>query len=148
MFYRTSLNTSTTQVVPYVYILNRRKSTQCYFRTLDVMDEDQRLFANNSKRVRQLTIFEMTEKQLVNLSYFFPWIHVLTLYVNASEWFSLSNDWLYHLLTSMTSLFSLTIYYPKDMEDKKLHDLLANTLLAVKKHFYIKCNDGILNIWF
>jgi len=112
------------------------------------MDHDQRLFANNSKRVRQLTIYEMTEQQLVTLSYFFPWIHVLILHINTLEWFSLLCDWLYHLLTNMNSLFSLSVYYPNDINDEKLRDLLLNTLVAVKKHFFIKCNNGILNIWF
>ena len=148
MCYRTGSNTFPTKVFPCVYILNSRKSTHQYFRTLDVLDEDQRIFANNSKRVRQLTIYEMTEQQLVNLRYFFPWIRVLILYVDTLQSFSLSNDWLYHLLKNMTSLFTLTVYYPKHNEDKKIRDLLANTLLAVKRHFYIKCNDGILNIWF
>jgi hypothetical protein len=90
----------------------------------------------------------MTKQQLVNLGYFFPWIHVLILHVNTVEWFSLSIDWLYQLLTNMTSLFSLTIYYPKDTNNEIIRSILANTLVAVKQHFFIKCNDGMLNIWF
>jgi hypothetical protein len=113
------------------------------------MDHDQRLFANNSKRVRQLTIYEMTEQQLISLSYFFPCIHVLILHVNTLEWFSLLNNWLYHLLTNMTSLFSLSVYYPNDIKDEiSIRYLLLNKLVTVKKHFFIKCNNGILNIWF
>jgi hypothetical protein len=115
---------------------------------LDITNNDQKLFANNSRHVRQLTIYEMTEQQSVILSYFFPWIYVLILHVNTLEWFSSSNDWFFHLLTNMTSLFSLTVYYSKDIKDEKIRDLIANTLLTVKKHFFIKCNDGILNIWF
>jgi hypothetical protein len=146
--YRSSANPFSTDAFPRIYILNGRKSSHLYFQTLDITNEDQRLFANNSKRVRQLTISEMTEQQTVNLTYFFPWIHVLTLYVNTLDWFSSSNDWFYHLLTHMTSLFSLTVYYPKNLNDEKIRDLLANTLLAIKNHFFIKCNHGILNIWF
>ncbi len=142
------MNPFSTDVFPCVYIRNGGKSTHLYFRALDIVSEDQRLFANNSKRVRQLTIYEMTEQQSVNLIYFFPWIHVLTLYVNTLNWFSSSNDWFFYLLNNMTSLFSLTVYYPRNVNDEKIRDLLVNTLLALKKHFFIKCNHGTLNIWF
>jgi hypothetical protein len=131
-----------------VYILNGRKSTQLHFQALNIPTTDERLFANYGKRARQLTIYEMTGSQWSNLNYYFPWIHVLILYVNTLEWFSSSNDWLLHLLTNRSLLFSLTVYYPKNTEDEKIRDLLADTLLAIKKHFYIKCNDGVLNIWF
>ncbi|CAF3772165.1 unnamed protein product [Rotaria sordida] len=141
-------DTSSTIAFPCVYIYNHRKATHLYFRTLNITNKDQILFANDNRRIRQLTIYEMTREQAIYLKNFSPRIHILTLYVNTSEWFFSSNDWLYHLLTDMSSLFSLTIYYPKCMNNEKLHDLLANTLLNVKKHFYIKCNDGILNIWF
>ena len=90
----------------------------------------------------------MTEQQSTALTYFFPWTHVLILHISTSTWFISSNDWLCHLLMSMTSLFSLTIYYPKDIKDEKIRDLLANTLVAVKKHFFVKYNHGIVNIWF
>jgi len=145
---RSGSDTSSTEVYPRVYIRNGRKSKHWYFQTLEVNSIDQRLFANASKRVRQLTIYKMTEQQTVALKYFFPWINVLILHVNTLEWFSLSNNWLYHLLINMTSLFSLTIYYPKEIKDQKIRDLLANTLLAAKKHFFIKCNNGIVNMWF
>jgi hypothetical protein len=90
----------------------------------------------------------MTEQQTVALTYFFPWIHVLILHVNTLEWLSASNDWLYQLLTNMTSLFSLTIHYPKNIKDQNIRDLLINTLFAAKKYFFFKCNDGIVNMWF
>ncbi|CAF4008338.1 unnamed protein product [Rotaria sp. Silwood2] len=141
-------NTLSTTVFPCVYIHNHRKATHLYFRTLNITNKDRILFGNGRRRIRQLTIYEMTQEQSIYLKSFSPWIYILTLHVNTLEWFFSSNDWLYHLLTDMNSLFSLTVYYPKYLNNERLHDLLANTLLNVKKHFYIKCNDGILNIWF
>ncbi|CAF1495744.1 unnamed protein product [Adineta steineri] len=128
-----------------IYILNSQKSRQLYCQTLNTTNRDQGV---NSKHIRQLTIYEITREQIINLSKFFPSIHVLTFYVNASVWFYSSTDWLDYLLTSMVSLFSLTIYYPKDMIIKNFYQLLVNSLITIKKHFYIKCCDGILNIWF
>lgn len=147
-FYHRSDLTIPVENFSYVYILNNKKSRQWYLRMLDINNEDQRLFSQDSKRIRQLTIYEMTKQQSINLTYFFPWIHVLIIHVKTTEWLSLSIDWLYHLLTNMTSLFSLTIYHPKDLKNEITQDLLGNTLLDVKKHFFIKCNDGVLTMWF
>lgn len=134
-------------VFPCVYINNNRKTTHLYFRSLNIIITDQILLAYKKKRIRQLTIYEMTEQQSNYLISFAPWIQILTLHVNTLECLFTSNHWFYHLLTDMTSLFSLTIYYPKYTKDYKLNNLLANSLLNLKKHFFIKCNDGILNIW-
>ncbi|UJR37480.1 hypothetical protein I4U23_030183 [Adineta vaga] len=134
--------------ISYVFLSNNSKSRCRFYQKLDILSEDQRIFANNSKHIRELTIYEMTKDQLVYVNYFFSQIHVLTLYVDTCKWFSLSIDWLHHLLTNMVSLFSLTIYYPKDTPVGNLQSLLVSELLAVKKYFFVKCTDGILNIWF
>ncbi|CAF0778519.1 unnamed protein product [Rotaria sp. Silwood1] len=145
---KSSSDDCSAMVFPCVYTHNHRKATHLYFRTLNITNKDQILYANDSRRIRQITIYEMTQEQSIDLKNSFPQIQILTLYVNRLEWFFSSNDWFYHLLTDMRSLFSLTVYYPKNLNNQNLRDLLAITLLNVKKHFYIKCNDGILNIWF
>lgn len=119
-----------------------------YLQTLDINNEDQRLFANDSKRIRLLTIYEMTSEQSIKLFYFFPWIRVLILHFHTSKQFPITMEFLSHLLTNMTSLFSLTIYYPKDSNNEIIRESLANTLVNIKKHFYIKYDNGILTMWF
>ncbi|CAF3272731.1 unnamed protein product [Rotaria socialis] len=145
---KSGTNISSSISYPCVYIHNTRKQTHLHVRTLNIPHKEQILLANSSKHIRQITIHEMTQEQSMCLRNFFPWVQILTLYISTLDGCFTSNDWLYHLLTDMPSLFSLTIYYPKYLIDGTLRDLLANTLLTVKKHFYIKCNDGILNIWF
>ena len=147
-FHRFGSNNPSETTFPHVYIRNNRKSTHFYIQTLDVANEDQILFTNSKKYVRQITIYEMTKQQSVYLNSSFSWIQILTLHVNTLEWFSSSDNWLYDLLTNMTSLFSLTIYYPKTGKNYRFHDVLFNTLVTLKKHFYIKCDDGVLNLWF
>lgn len=87
----------------------------------------------------------MNKETLTCLIEFFPCIRILTLYTDTSDWYFPSSDYLCHLVNDMNSLFSLTIYAPKYLIDQ---NLLAVALLNVKKPFYIKCSDGILNMWF
>ncbi|CAF5201465.1 unnamed protein product [Rotaria magnacalcarata] len=144
---KSGTNVSSPTSYPCVYIHNSRKRTHLHVRTLNIPNKEQILLANN-KHIRQITIHEMTPEQSMCLRDFFPCVQILTLYISTLDGCFSSNSWLYHLLTDMPLLFSLTIYYPTYLIDGNSRDLLANTLLNVKKHFYIKCNDGILNIWF
>ena len=131
------------------YIRNNQKGTHQYYQTLDeIANIDQTNFADNSKRVRQLTIFNMTEQQSILVIYFFPWIDTLTLHFDSKTWQTLPDEWLFNLLIKMDSLFSLTIYYPVDVKQKNISDSLINTLTSLKKYFFLRNNDGIVNLWF
>ena len=140
-------STTTNAQFPCTYIHNRRKGSDVYLNTLDKAILHRQIVANETRHIRQLTIYEMTERQYTQLCSYFPLLQVLILHVDSTELLSLSTCWLSDLM-KMTSLFSLTIHYPKAAETDYTRTSVVDTLLANKKHFFIKSKDGVLSIWF
>lgn len=130
------------------YILNRRRSSHLYVSTLDKAIAHKQVVKHQTNHVRQLTIYEMSDKQCLQLIACFPLLQVLILHVDSIDLFSLSACWLSNLITALKSLLSLTIHYPMLADTQDTRESLVSTLLASKKHFFVKSKDGVLNIWF
>jgi hypothetical protein len=136
------------QRYPLTYILNRRRASHLYVSTIDKAIAHRQIVKHQTKHIRQLTIYEMTEQQCLQLSCCFPSLQVLILHVDSIELLSLSTCWLSSLMMTLKSLFSLTIHYPRLAETHDTRESLVNTLLASKRHFFVKSKDGVLSIWF